>query len=83
LEQFKRYPSTAQLRHQQGVAYLRFSLDRKGKALSASIDKSSGFSALDEETLALIHRAESLLPPPPEVTGDPIVVVVPVQFFLK
>jgi protein TonB len=83
LEQFKRYPSTAQLRHQQGVAYLRFAMDRNGKVLSTNIDKSSGFDALDEETLALIHRAEPLPPPPPEVPGSPIELVVPVQFFLK
>jgi periplasmic protein TonB len=83
LEQVKRYPSAAQLRHQQGVAYLRFTMDRHGKVLSANIDKSSGFDALDEETLALIHRAEPLPSPPPEVPGDPIQLRVPVQFFLK
>lgn len=83
LEQFKRYPAIAQMNREQGVAYLRFTMDRKGKVLSASIDKSSGFSLLDEETLALIHRAEPLPPPPPEVTGDLIELVVPVQFFLK
>jgi protein TonB len=83
LEQFKRYPSVAELRRQQGVADLRFTMDRKGKVLSASIEKSSGFDALDEETVALIHRDEPLPAPPPEVTGDPIELVVPVQFFLK
>jgi periplasmic protein TonB len=83
LEQFKRYPSVAELRRQQGVAELRFTMDRKGRILSASIEKSSGFDALDEETLALIHRAEPLPAPPPEVMGDPIELVVPVQFFLK
>jgi len=83
LEQFKRYPGVAQRRRQQGVAYLRFTMDRKGKVLSASIDKSSGFDALDEETLALLHRAEPLPVPPPEVPGDPIALVVPVQFSLR
>ncbi len=83
LEQFKRYPSTAQYRHQEGVAYLRFSMDRAGKVLSARIEKSSGFDALDQETLALIHRAEPLPAPPPEVPGNSIELVVPVQFFLK
>lgn len=83
LERFKRYPGTAQLRHQQGVVYLRFAIDRRGKVVSASIDKSSGFDVLDQETLALIHRAEPFPPPPPEMAGDPIELVVPVQFFLK
>ncbi len=47
LERYKRYPDIAQLRHQEGVAYLRFSMDRHGKILSAEINKSSGFDALD------------------------------------
>ncbi|HEY5348231.1 MAG TPA: TonB family protein [Candidatus Lustribacter sp.] len=83
LQRFKRYPSFAQFRRQEGVVYLRFTMDRHGKVVSASIDKSSGFDALDQETLALIHRAEPLPPPPPEVPGDPIQLVVPIQFFLK
>ncbi len=83
LEQFKRYPSMAQYRRQEGVVYLRFSMDRTGKVLSARIEKSSGIDVLDQETLALIHRAEPLPPPPPEVPGDPIELVVPVQFYLR
>ena len=67
LDQFKRYLNGAQLRHQQGVAYLRFAMDRQGKVLSASIEKRSGFDLLDEETLALIRRAEPLPPPPSEL----------------
>lgn len=83
LERLKRYPSAAQFRRQQGVAYVRVSMDRRGNVVSATIDKSSGVDALDAETVALIHRAAPLPPPPPEVAGDPVVLVVPVQFFLK
>ena len=83
LERFKRYPNSAQVRRQQGVVYLRFAMDRRGKVVSAAIEQSSGFDALDQETLALIHRAEPLPPPPPELTGDPVELVVPIQFFLK
>jgi protein TonB len=83
LEQLKRYPSAAQFNRDQGVAYLRFAMDRQGRVLSASIDRSSGFALLDQETLALIHRAEPLPPPPPQVPGNPIVLTVPVRFFLK
>jgi protein TonB len=82
LEQFKRYPISAQFRHQQGVAYVRFTMNRYGKVLSAQIQKSSGFDALDDETLALIHRAEPLPPPPSSFPGDPLELVVPIQFFL-
>ena len=83
LERFKRYPYEAQFRRQQGVVYLHFTMDRSGKVLTASIGKSSGFDALDQEALALVHRAEPLPPPPREVTGDPIELTVPLQFFLR
>jgi protein TonB len=83
LERFKRYPALAQYHRQQGVAYLRFTMNRDGRVLSAQIEKSSGYEMLDEETLALIHRAEPLPLPPPEIPGNPIELVVPVEFFLK
>jgi protein TonB len=83
LERYKRYPSLAQSRHQQGVAQLRFTMDRQGHVLSAQIAKSSGYESLDDETLALVHRAEPLPPPPAEVPGETLSLTVPVQFFLK
>jgi protein TonB len=83
IEQFKRYPALAQFRRQQGVVYLHFTMDRQGKVLSARIETSSGFDALDDETLAMIHRAEPLPIPPPEVSGEILSLTVPIQFFLK
>jgi protein TonB len=83
LEQFKRYPASAQYRGEQGVAYLRFSMDRDGNVLSASIAKTSGYDDLDAETLALIRRAQPLPKPPAEIPGNTIELTVPVQFFLQ
>lgn len=83
LQQFKRYPPAAQIKRQQGVVQLRFSMNRMGKVLSASIEKSSGYDLLDQEALALIYRAAPLPAPPSEIAGDPVELVVPVQFFLR
>jgi protein TonB len=83
LERFKRYPSEARFRRQEGVATVRFTMDRRGRVVSAKLEKSSGFGSLDEEAVALVHRAEPLPAPPPEVQGDPIELVVPVQFFSR
>jgi protein TonB len=58
-------------------------MDRQGHVLSAQIAKSSGYESLDDETLALVHRAEPLPPPPAEVPGETLSLTVPVQFFLK
>lgn len=82
LERFKRYPAEAQTRHQQGVAYLRFIMDRDGRVLSAQLEKSSGHDLLDREAQALIERAQPLPKPPPELGSDQIELVVPIVFSL-
>lgn len=83
LERFKRYPSEAQRKAQEGVVYVRMTLDRQGNVLTRSIETSSGVQSLDAEALALIDRAQPLPPPPPEIKGDTIELVVPIEFFLK
>ena len=50
----------ASARGQHGTAELRFTVDRSGHVLSARIERGSGHPLLDEETLALIQRAQPL-----------------------
>ncbi len=83
LERAKRFPESARFRRQQGMVLLRFTMDRAGTVVSARIEKSSGYEALDEETLALVRRAQPLPRPPAEVPGATIELVVPVEFFLN
>lgn len=83
LEQAKRYPEAARMRRQQGVVMLRFTMDRTGRVLTAKIDKSSGYDALDQETLDLIARAQPLPAPPAEMSANPIELIVPIEFTLK
>lgn len=83
LERHKRYPAAAQFRRQEGVSHVRFSMNRDGTVRWARLERGSGHSRLDDESLALLDRAQPLPPPPPEVPGDPIEIVVPIQFFLK
>jgi protein TonB len=83
LERNKRYPADASRRRQHGVARVAFSIDRKGYVLASRIVHGSGSAALDEETLALLQRAQPFPPPPPELAGDRIDLVVPVRFDLR
>lgn len=80
LDRYKRYPSEAQSRGEGGVAQLAFSVDRSGGVHNARIVRSSGSSLLDHETLAMIERAQPLPPPPPEVSGSQIAIVVPIRY---
>jgi protein TonB len=83
LERYKRYPSEAQSRGEQGVAQLAFSVDRSGGVHNPRIVRSSGSSLLDEATLALVERAAPLPPPPPEISGAQIAIVVPIRYNMR
>jgi protein TonB len=77
LERRKRYPSDARERGARGIAYVRFTIDGAGKVLSASLVQSSGFVDLDQEVVALVHRASPVPAPPPGATRT---ITVPVNF---
>jgi protein TonB len=80
LERNKRYPADARLHRQQGVAQLAFTLDRQGQVATAEIVRSTGSSSLDNETLALVRRAAPFPPPPPELPGAQVSLMVPIRF---
>ena len=83
LERYKRYPAEAERRGDHGVAQLAFSVDRHGGVHHARIVRSSGSSALDRATLALLQRAQPLPPPPPEMSGARIPIVVPIRYNIR
>ncbi|WP_394356071.1 energy transducer TonB family protein [Brytella acorum] len=83
LEKFKRYPSDAMADHQEGVPTVTFTMDRKGHVLSVTLASSSGHALLDQEAVALPKRADPLPPPPDSVTGDPVTLTVPIEFYIK
>lgn len=83
LERHKTYPREAQSRNQEGTVLLYLEMGREGEVHAFRIHESSGHQPLDEEVLALVRRAEPLPPPPPEVEGSLIKLLVPVEFFLR
>lgn len=83
LHRYRRYPFAAQRARIEGTADLRFRVDRRGHVLVVRIERSSGSAALDEEAVAVVGRAEPLPPPPAEIAGETIEVVVPMQFRLR
>ncbi|BAV65344.1 TonB family protein [Sphingobium cloacae] len=83
LNKVRRYPRMAMARRQQGIPYVRIVIDREGKVLSSRLERSSGFSDLDREAVALPKRASPLPKPPADKPGDTLELVVPVEFFLR
>lgn len=82
LQKYQRYPGKAKSARQQGVAYIRFRMNRDGHVLSSSLVRSSGFPALDQAALDALKRADPLPKIPPE-RPDEIELVVPVEFLLR
>lgn len=83
LQRHKQYPSGAKAAGEQGVAMLSFTVGRNGQLMGARLAKSSGSSALDGETMAMIRRAQPLPSFPPEMTQSSASFTVPVRFFLR
>jgi protein TonB len=80
LERNKRFPAEAQARGDHGTAELAFAVDRHGGVHHAHIARSSGSKLLDHATLAMIERAAPLPPPPREISGAEIPIVVPIRY---
>lgn len=84
LEKFKRYPSGAQSRGEEGLVLLRFSVDRTGRVLAHQIAQSSGYPELDAEVMSMIERAQPLPPFPPTMAEPELdQLIVPIRFSLR
>ncbi len=83
LERYKHYPDEAQWRGEHGVAQLAFNVDRHGGVHDVRILRSSGSSLLDRATLALAHRAAPLPPPPADLSGERIPIIVPIRYHMR
>ncbi len=82
LEKYRRYPASAKARREQGVAYVRFRMNRAGRVLDAALLRSSGNAALDRAALETIRRAQPL-PAIPEDRADELQLSVPVEFTVR
>jgi len=80
LRRYKQYPDRARRAGQQGIAMLRFTVDRTGRVLTHALVGTSGHQLLDDEALALIQRAAPLPAMPPEMTQQTAEFTVPIDF---
>jgi protein TonB len=80
IAKFQRYPSAARANREQGVARVEFTIDRQGRLLTSRIVQSSGWATLDEETLALLARAQPLPRPPEQAIESDLLITTGVNF---
>jgi len=83
LQRFKQYPGSARANHEQGTTSVNFTVTRNGRVTRSRLAKSSGVASLDQETLALIQRAQPLPPFPPEMREASVSFTVPFSFTMR
>jgi periplasmic protein TonB len=74
----KRFPPGAL--GQTGTAKVGFVLDRNGKLVSRWLEESTGIPALDEESLAIVERAQPFPIPPPDLDENRLKLIAPLIF---
>ena len=83
LQRFKQYPSAARASGIQGTTSLSFTVTRTGRVTASRLARSSGHAVLDQETLAIIQRAQPLPPFPPEMREASMSLTAPFSFTIR
>jgi periplasmic protein TonB len=68
LARYKRYPTDARSRGEQGTATVNFALDGGGRVTRVALVRGTGHASLDQEVQAMVRRA-SPFPAPPDGRG--------------
>lgn len=74
------YPAAARAARQHGRVVTRVTISRSGELLDLRLDRSSGWPLIDNAEMAAIRRAMPLPPVPAGMRGDPIVLVLPMNY---
>ncbi len=80
IEPYRRYPAAARASGQHGRVVTRVTIGRDGALIDLRIDNSSGWPLIDEAEMAAIRRAMPLPPVPAGMRGDPVVLVLPMNY---
>lgn len=85
LERFKRYPSNAKRRGQEGVIHLQITIDRAGNVISYTLLKPSIYKALNKAVEKMVLRASPLPSVPDNLdnTKNTLVFTLPISFQLQ
>jgi protein TonB len=83
LNKHKRYPGEAAEKKEEGIPIVRFSVDRSGKVIATSLQKSCGFALLDKEAIEMLNRASPFPKMPSDLQGVAYNFNMPIRFEKK
>jgi len=67
----------------EGTGSVRVRLDRRGRVLERSVEKSTGERLLDDAAVEMTSRADPFPPVPGNYSGDSFEFVAPIEFRLR
>jgi protein TonB len=82
LASHKTYPEVAQQRGEEGRVMIRFTIDRSGRVVDASLVGASGSALLDTAAMALVKGA-SFPPFPSSMAQERITITTAVRYTLR
>jgi protein TonB len=74
------YRDPASVRGQHGRVVTRVTVARDGRVLEVSIASSSGSPALDSAEMAAIRKGSPFPPLPAAMPGDPVILILPINY---
>ena len=80
IDPYRDYPAAARAARQHGRVVTRVTISRAGELLDMRLDRSSGWPLIDDAEMSAIRRAMPLPPVPAGMRGDPIVLVLPMNY---
>lgn len=80
IDPYRDYPAAARAARQHGRVVTRVTINRAGELLDIRLDRSSGWPLIDNAEMTAIRRAMPLPPVPAGMRGDPIVLVLPMNY---
>ena len=83
LQRFKQYPPAAKAAGEQGTSRVELHAQPKRRVLAVGLGGSSGHSALDAETLAMVRRAQPFPAFPPDMKQSSMPFSAPVAFYIR
>ncbi|MBI5504711.1 MAG: energy transducer TonB [Deltaproteobacteria bacterium] len=83
LARFKQYPMMARRRGIEGRGSVRVRLDRRGRVLERSVERSTGERMLDDAAVEMTRRADPFPPVPGDYSGESFEFVAPIEFRLR
>jgi len=80
VNRFRQYPLVAALQYREGKIVVMVRIARDGQVLEVEVRQSSGHALIDAAETSAIWRASPLPQPPPEFEGDPVTLIMPVNY---